>query len=293
MIPLAIVGPTATGKTDIALRLAASFDAEILVCDSMTVYRGIDIGTAKPSKQDRKDVPHHLVDITDATETFNVARFQEAARTVMADLEKREKRALIVGGSGLYFRAIVDDLEFPPTDADVRARIDDEDVAVLLARLAEVDPAAAATATAGNKRRVVRALEVLELTGRPFSSFREAWDRRGPCVTAALDVPPELADQRIRARLYAQLEAGLLDECSRLRAAGISRTAAAAIPYRDAFDLLDRTIDEETFIERAAKASRKLAARQRTWFRADPRVRWFDSTVVANAEADIKAYFSA
>lgn len=292
MTPFAIVGPTATGKTDLAIALAEGLNGEILVCDSMTVYRGMDIGTAKPTTAQRARVPHHLLDLAEPSEDFTVARYQQIARSVLDDVVSRGKQPIIVGGSGLYFRAIVDDLRFPPTDPIVRARIEEQDVDVLLQRLIARDPESAQRVDPGNKRRVVRALEVLELTGQPFSSFRHAWDTRGPCRAIGLDLPNGVADARIRSRLAQQLRDGLVEECARLRERGLSRTAATAIPYPDAFDLLDGVIDGPTFLERAAKANRTLARRQRTWFRSDPRVRWFDASRIDDVAADIKAYFT-
>lgn len=287
----AIVGPTASGKTALALAIAPALGAEIVVCDSMTIYRGMDVGTAKPTPDEQSRVPHHLIDIADPSEDFTVARFQAAARDAIDHITARGARPLVVGGSGLYLRAIVDGLSFPPTDPAVRAGLESEPTAALADRLRARDPEALTFVDAGNRRRVVRALEVIEVTGRPFSSFRGDWERRSPVPIAGLDVPSDLLGERIVARLRAQLDAGLLEEAARVRDAGMGRTARGAIPYPDALDLLDGKIDEDTFIERAARANKRLARRQRSWFRADPRVRWFDATDLDRAAEGIKAYF--
>ena len=187
--PLALVGPTAVGKTDLSLALAESLGAEIVSIDSMLVYRGMDVGTAKPSDADRARVPHHMIDVAEPSEAFSVARFQEAARLVLRQTDERGREALLVGGSGLYFRAIVDELEFPGTDPDTRSELERQAAALgperLYARLASMDPVAAARIEPGNARRIVRALEVPALTGRPFSSFADAWERYDPDAVRA------------------------------------------------------------------------------------------------------------
>jgi tRNA dimethylallyltransferase len=181
---LALVGPTASGKSGIALGLAETFGCEIVCADSMTVYRGMDIGTAKPSRHDRARVPHHLLDVADPGDPFTVARYQRLARDAMSEIRSRERIPLVVGGSGLYFRAAVDDLDFPPTDTDVRSHLEEEDDETLAARLKREDPEAATFVDLANRRRVVRALEVIEITGKPFSSFRDAWGRYTPAIVA-------------------------------------------------------------------------------------------------------------
>lgn len=294
---LALVGPTASGKTRVALALAPRLDAEILCVDSMTVYRGMDVGTAKPGASDRSAVPHHLLDIWDPLEPFSVAEFQFRARDAIAGIQARGRVPLLVGGSGLYFRAVVDDLEFPPTDPAVRARLEGEDPADLLVRLKEADPDAAAWIDPSNLRRVVRALEVIELTGRPFSAFRSAWGRyqsRYDVAVAGLRVAPAVLRHRIEARTREMVEGGLLDEVRALLARGYREalTAPQAIPYREAVTCLDGAMTIGELVEETVRASRRLARRQTAWFRRDPRIRWFDGAELEGTAEQIRAYYS-
>lgn len=291
---LALVGPTASGKTSIAVTLAERFGAEIVCADSMTVYRSMDIGTAKPGPAERARVPHHLLDVADPSEPFTVARYQRKARAAIADIRARGAIPFVVGGSGLYFRAAVDDLSFPPTDPAVRARLDAEDATVLTTRLERTDPDAAAFVDPANRRRVVRALEVMEITGRPFSSFRDSWGRYTPALVAGLAPSlPEL-DRRIDARLHTMVANGLLDEVRTLIASGAhdALTSSRAIPYRQAVALIEGTITQDDFFEQAARATRRLARRQLSWFRRDPRIRWFTDDQTERAEAEVGAYYS-
>lgn len=289
---VALVGPTATGKSAIALDVAAAIGAEICCADSMTVYRGMDIGTAKPSAADRARTPHHLLDLASPAERFTVARFQAAAIDAFNAIGGRGAHAMLVGGSGLYVRAALDGLEFPPDDADVRARLEGIDPATLQARLRAADPDAARFIDPANLRRVVRALEVIEITGRPFSSFRGAWEHFAPVAIAGVDVPDEVLDARLEARLRAQLDAGLADEVRALLADGFAETptASRAVPYPEAVAYVRGEIDEETFVRDAVRSSRRLVRRQRAWFRRDPRVRWFDGTDVAHTTREVRAY---
>jgi tRNA dimethylallyltransferase len=236
---LAHVGPTASGKSARAMALARRLgDVEIVSLDSMQVYRGLDIGTAKPTPAERAEVAQHLVDVADPAEEWSVRRTQIMARDAIAEIEARGRRALLVGGSGLYVRAVVDDLEIPPTDAATRTAIDAEaerDLPALYARLQSADAAAAARMEPANRRRIVRALEVIELTGRPFSSFGPGIDDyRAPVLDVALFgiavEPPELA-RRIEQRFAAMHAAGLVDEVRGLAERPLSRTAREAIGY--------------------------------------------------------------
>jgi tRNA dimethylallyltransferase len=293
--PLALVGPTASGKTEVAVRLAEAAGAEIVCIDSMTVYRGMDVGTAKPTEEQRDRVPHHLLDLVDPAHPFSVAEFQSAARAAIDDIAAREAIPLLVGGSGLYFRALVDDLEFPPTDPTVRARLQAEDPEELRVRLKELDPEAAVFIDPANVRRVVRALEVIELTGRPFSSFRSAWMRyesRYDLRVAGIEVSPDALRPRIEARVRSQIEAGLLDEVRGLLTRGYRNwlTSTQAIPYRQAVAHVDGAATFEEFLEEAVRTNRRLARRQMAWFRRDPRVRWFDGTDIPGVEPSIRAY---
>jgi tRNA dimethylallyltransferase len=278
---LAIVGPTASGKSALALEVARALgDVELVSVDSMQVYRGLDIGTAKPSAAERAAVPHHLIDVADATEEWSVQRFQQEARAAVADIESRGKRALLVGGTGLYVQAVIDPLTFPPEDRAVRAAIlarsDD-----LHAQLAKLDPDAAAAIEPGNTRRLARALEVIELTGRPFSSFGTGIQTYGetvfPVRVTGVWLPRDVLNARIEARVHAMRDAGLVDEVRGLEQRGeLSRTAAQAIGYRE---VLAHLAGEEPSLDAALHATvvrtRQFARRQRMWFRRDPRISWF------------------
>ena len=280
MIP-AIVGPTGTGKSAAAMAIAESIGAEVVAVDAFTVYRGMDVGTAKPSAADRKRVRHHMVDVLDPSEASSVEWFQSAARSAIDDVLLRGRVPLLVGGSGLYFRAVVDPLEFPPTDPQVRAGIERRyaaDAARAHADLATIDPAAAAKMDPGNVRRAVRALEVMELTGRRFSEWRLAWDSwqpayQGLVVLGLSGGRPALA-ARLDKRVDAMLDAGWLDECRRLSKLELSHTARQAIGYAELFDHLAGGMGYDAAVDRIKARTRQYAARQDRWFRADPRVQW-------------------
>jgi tRNA dimethylallyltransferase len=285
---LAIVGPTATGKSALALALAAARgDAEIVSLDSMQVYREMDIGTAKPSMADRAKVVHHVLDVADPSEEWSVRATQHAARAALDDIEQRDRRAIFVGGTGLYVRAVVDALDVPGTDAATRARLGEETataagLATAYARLERTDPAAAARIEPGNERRIVRALEVIEITGRPFSSFGAGLTAYGPpaldVTMIGLDLPAEDLRRRIAERFAAMRAAGLVDEVARLaaRPAGLSRTAAQAIGYKELLAALGNGDSlDESFVT-AVHRTGKFARRQRVWFRRDPRIRWLN-----------------
>lgn len=279
MLP-ALVGPTASGKSAVALELARRRgDVEIVVADAFTIYRGMDVGTAKPPPEVRDEVPHHLVDVLEPGEEASVAWFQELARAAVDDVRARGKTPLLVGGSGLYFRAVVDDLRFPPTDPDVRARLEDryaDRPEAAHADLADLDPAAAGKIEPGNLRRSVRALEVIELTGQPFSSFADAWDEHRSVypdlVVRGLD-RDDLRD-RVWRRAEQMVAEGLLDEAEALRVEARSRTAAQAIGYAEALAVLDGRLDRSELVDAIASRTWRYARRQRSWFRADPRITW-------------------
>ena len=298
---LALVGPTASGKSGLALAIARAFgDVEIVSLDSMQVYRGLDIGTAKPTRAQRDEVVHHLVDVADPSEEWSVRRTQESARAVLADIEARGCRGLLVGGTGLYVRAVIDDLEIPPTDRSVRDELERsvESVAGLeqaYTRLTDLDPAAAARMEPGNRRRIVRALEVIELTGRRFSSFGPGIDEYPePAISVAMIglqfAPPVLA-QRIAHRFAEMRSAGLLDEIRTLvelpAGRSLSRTAREAIGYRELIAYFAGEIETlDDAFDAAVRRTRRFARRQRTWFGRDPRVQWVDGS---QAEADLVA----
>ena len=283
---IVIVGPTASGKSGLAVALAHAYGAEgqraeVVSADSMLVYRGMDVGTAKPTARERGGVVHHLVDVLDVTQTASVAEFQSMARAAVADCVARGVVPILVGGSALYVRAVVDAFEFPGTDPALRARLEAELDAVgpeaLHARLAERDPAAAARILPGNGRRVVRALEVGELTGQPFAA--ELPERRyalPDVVQVGLDVPRAVLDERIRRRVDVMWAAGLVAEVRLLAQAGLrdGLTASRALGYRQVLAHLDGELDEEAAREATVVATRRFARKQDAWFRKDERITW-------------------
>jgi tRNA dimethylallyltransferase len=280
---LALVGPTASGKTEAGIQVAEALGAEILSIDSMLVYRGMDVGTAKPTAVERARVPHHLLDLVEPSEAFSVAAFQAAGPAGAVGGRRRGPRPRRGGGSGLYFRAVVDDLEFPGTEPDVRADLEDE-AAVLGAdrmyrRLAALDPVAASRIEPGNVRRTVRALEVAAITGRPFSSYAEAWESYPPgrVRVAGVRLAPDALSARIERRVEAMLRDGWIDEVERLVAAGFGEwlTASQAIGYAELARHLVGELSLEEATRQTVKRTRTLARRQLAWFRRDPRIRWF------------------
>lgn len=280
---LAIVGATASGKSALALELARrSCGLELISVDAMQVYRDMDIGTAKPSPAERADVPHHLIDVADPAEDFSVARFQAAVRTALAAIEARGGRALLVGGTGLYVRAVVDDLTLPGRFPEARAAVEAEhDTSALHRRLGELDPVAAARMEPTNRRRLIRALEVTVGSGRPFSSFGPGLEAYPPSPIAqvGLCLRPELLDARIAARLEEMLDTGFLDEVRRLasRPAGLSRTARQALGYRELLAHVEEGIPLDEAVAETLRRTRRFARRQLRWFRRDPRITWHDA----------------
>ncbi len=280
---LALVGPTASGKSEAGLLLARRIGAEIVSVDSMLVYRGMDLGTAKPGPAERALVPHHLIDVAEPEEPFSVARYQRLALAAVEEIRARGRHVLLVGGSGLYFRAVVDRLEFPGTDRDLRRRLELDAASLgpdaLHDRLSGLDPAAAGRIEPANVRRTVRALEVAALTGRPFSSFAAAWDRYPAerVVAAGIELPPEVLARRIRARVETMLRRGLLEEVRRLLDRGLFGwlTSSRAIGYAEFARHLEGRLSLEEAVESTVRRTRQLARRQMVWFRRDPRIRWF------------------
>lgn len=277
-----VLGPTGSGKSALAMAIArrdASF--ELVSVDAMCVYREMDIGTAKPSSRDRAEVPHHLLDVVDPSEDYSLTRFQDDCTAAVRDIEQRGKRALLVGGTGLYVRAAVDGLDVPPRFDDIRQSLEAEpDTAALHARLAALDPQAAAKMLPNNRRRVVRALEVCLGAGRRFSSF-------GPGLDAYPDTPFRLLGlwpsreslaQRIEERFARMMHDGFLDEVRSLaaRPGGVSRTARQALGYRQLLEHVEagRLVDD--CVDEAVRITKHFARRQRVWFRRDPRVAWLD-----------------
>jgi len=286
MTVLAVVGPTASGKSRLALDVALARNAggratEIVAVDAFTVYRGMDIGTAKPTARERAAVPHHLIDLLDPSGSLSVAAFRDVARATIDEVRARGATPLLVGGSGLYFRAVVDPLRFPPTDAEVRARLERRwasDPQGGHAELASRDPVAAARIDPGNLRRSVRALEVIELTGEPFSAFDDSYGAYRSIYpdleVVLLDPPTDVLRRRIEHRAQQMVAGGLLEEMAALRAHGpLSRTAAQAIGYAEAAAALDGEVPVAALAEAIARRTWRYARRQRSWFRSDPRCR--------------------
>jgi tRNA dimethylallyltransferase len=271
-----------------------SSDIELVTVDSMQVYRGMDIGTAKPSVAEQSEIAHHLLDVCDPDDDYTVARFQRDCLTVLADIEERGKRAVLVGGTGLYLQAITDDLEIPARFPDVRIELEAEpDTAVLFARLEGLDPRAASRMEPTNRRRVVRALEVTLGSGRPFSSFGPGLEEypSAPFPVMGLAMEREVLDQRIAQRYEQQMADGFLAEVQTLvdRPAGLGRTARQALGYAELLDHIENGTPLGDALETAVTRTRRFARRQQRWFGRDPRIQWIptDGEVSANALAEL------
>jgi len=292
---LALVGPTASGKSSLALALACGRDdIEIVTVDSMQVYRGMDIGTAKPSAAQQAEVVHHLLDVCDPDDDYTVARFQRECLAVLAEIEARGKRALLVGGTGLYLQAVTDDLEIPARFPAVRAQLETEpETAVLFGQLEQLDPVAASRMEPTNRRRVVRALEVTLGSGRPFSSFGPGLEDypAAPFPIVGLAMERDLLDQRISERYEQQMADGFLGEVEALvlRPAGLGRTARQALGYNELLDHIEHGLPLNTALETAIQRTRRFARRQQRWFGRDPRIAWLatDGTVSENLVAEL------
>lgn len=278
---LAIVGPTATGKSTLAAALASTVDGEIVNADSMQLYQGMDIGTAKPTPEQRKAVPHHLYDIWPVTHPASVAEYQRLALETVQQIRDRGRLPVLVGGSGLYLRAVIDRIEFPGTDPRIRLRLEHELAAIgsdaLHAQLSTVDPAAAAAILPSNGRRIVRALEVIEMSGRPFSATLPTYTPDPDYCQLALD--RDDLDERVDARVRQMWRDGFIDEVRSLVPQGLreGRTASRALGYAQVLDHLAGLSTSEEAMERTAQETRRFVRRQRSWFRRDPRVHWLDA----------------
>jgi len=277
---LAIVGTTASGKSALALELARRDPAvELVSVDSMQVYRGMDIGTAKPTPAEQAEVPHHLIDLVDPDAEFGVSRFQAACRDVLAGIGARGHRAVLVGGTALYLRAIIDNLTIPGQYPGARAAVEaDPDTASLHRRLADLDPLAAARIDPANRRRVVRALEVTVGSGRPFSSFGPGLEAHPetPFRLVAIAMAPSVNAARIEARFADQVAAGFVEEVRGLagRPGGLARTARQAVGYRELLRHVEDGALLQQCVDEAITRTRQMARRQRAWFRRDPRITW-------------------
>lgn len=281
--PIAIVGPTATGKSDLAVAVAREAGGEVVNADAMQLYRGMDIGTAKLGVEQRGGVPHHLFDVLEVAETASVAAYQRQARAVVEDVRSRGRTPVLTGGSGLYVQAVVDDLRFPGTDAEVRARWEAELAAVgpeqLHRRLAQQDPPAAESILPSNGRRVVRALEVIEITGERFSANLPTPGpaRYGTCLIGLDRARAEL-DERIDARVARMFDAGLVSEVRDLEHRGLrhGKTASRALGYQQVLAEFDGAADMAAAAAETARLTRRFVRRQRSWFRRDQRIRWHE-----------------
>jgi tRNA dimethylallyltransferase len=301
MTLITVVGATAAGKSDLAVDLALALGGEVINADSMQLYRGMDIGTAKLTQAERKGVPHHLLDVWDVTRTASVAEYQELADAAIAKIESRGRAPIVAGGSGLYVRAALGDLDFPGTDEAIRERLEAQlaahGPAPLYDRLRAADPAAAAVILPGNGRRIVRALEVIELSGRPFSATMPGYDGGRPAIQLGLQVDRAELDRRIEARVDRMWAAGFETEVRQLAARGLrgGKTASRALGYQQMLRYLDGELTQDQARDETVRATRRFARRQESWFRRDPRVLWLDADdrLRARALSEIAARTSA
>jgi tRNA dimethylallyltransferase len=285
---IAVVGPTAAGKSELSLRLSLALNGEVVNADSMQLYAGMDIGTAKLPPAQRRGVPHHLLDIWDVRRTANVAEYQRLARDAIAGIAGRGRLPVLAGGSGLYVRAALDNLEFPGTDPAVRERLEAElavrGPAPLHERLASLDPAAASMILPSNGRRIVRALEVIEVAGHRFTAALPRYESRYPVVQIGLRVDRDELDRRITERTWQMWQAGFVDEVARLERAGLreGKTASRALGYAQVLRMLAGECTEDDARAQTIVATRRFARRQESWFRRDPRIVWLPADGDAN-----------
>lgn len=290
---IVVVGATATGKSDLAVRLAARLGGEIVNADASQLYRGMDIGTAKLPLAERQGVPHHLLDVLDITQTASVATYQRHARAAIDDIVSRGRPAILVGGSGLYVKAVIDPLEFPGADPAIRARLEQEALEIgphaLHDRLAALDPVSASLIHVANVRRVVRALEVVELTGRPFSATLPRAEYVRPTVQIGLRAEQAILDNRIETRVHAMMSAGLLDEVRTLAGQGLrqGRTARMALGYAQLLAVLAGEATLTDAVTDIVTATRAFARSQVKWFRRDQRITWLSAADPDEQDAQV------
>jgi tRNA dimethylallyltransferase len=277
---IAVVGPTAAGKSELSLALARALGGDVVNADSMQLYRGMDIGTAKLTAAERAGVPHHLLDIWPVTQTASASEYQLLARAAIADIQERGGTPILVGGSGLYVRAALDNLQFPGTDPDLRDRLQGELAQVgpaeLHARLRAVDPAAAAAILPSNGRRIVRALEVVQLTARPFSATLPRYEYAVPAIQVGIELPRPELDRRVTERVGRMWQLGLVEEVRGLVPAGLrdGKTASRALAYAQVLRFLDGEWTEAEAAQHTILATKRFVRRQESWFRRDPRIAW-------------------
>lgn len=286
----AIVGPTASGKTSLAIELAATANGEIINMDAFAMYKGMNIGTAKPSAAEQARVPHHMIDVLEIHDNATVAQYQQQARQCIQAIQNRGNPVYAVGGSGLYVRALCDKISFPGTDPQVRSRLETECESVgsleMFRHLQTVDPVAAANLHWNNARRIIRALEVIEITGQPYSATLPSYESYQPTCFIGLRREDTDIDARIDQRTHTMFETGLIEEVQALKEAGLetTRTAVKATGYAEVLRLLNGEITKEEAIADVALATRQLVRRQMKWFRRDPRIKWIDATGKTEAE---------
>ena len=280
---IAIVGPTAVGKTALSLEIAEKFSAQIINADAMQIYKGMDIGTAKLPLSQRNGIVHHQIDVLDPSEEANVSQYQKQSREIINDLLSRNVQPVLVGGSGLYVNSVLEDLEFPGTNLEVRAKyeeiLDEKGVEALFQLLKEIDPKAAENILPNNARKIVRALEVNEITGKAFNAKLPEPSPIFSDVRIALDMPRDLLDQRIIDRVHQMFEDGFVDEVKSIeKNLRIGKTAFRALGYSQVLSLLAGEISEDEAITLTINATKKFARRQLSWFRRDPLIHWLDAT---------------
>ena len=280
---IAIVGPTAVGKTALSLEIAEKFSAEIINADAMQIYKGMDIGTAKLPLSQRRGIVHHQIDVLDPREEANVSQYQKQSREIINDLLSKNVQPILVGGSGLYVNSVLEDLEFPGTNLEVRAKyeeiLDEKGVEALFQMLKEIDPKAAENILPNNARKIVRALEVNEITGKAFNAKLPEPSPIFSDVRIALDMPRDLLDQRIIDRVHQMFEDGFVDEVKSLeKNLRLGKTAFRALGYSQVLSLLSGEISEDEAITLTINATKKFARRQLSWFRRDPLIHWLDAT---------------
>ena len=280
---IAIVGPTAVGKTALSLEIAEKFSAEIINADAMQIYKGMDIGTAKLPLSQRRGIVHHQIDVLDPSEEANVSQYQKQSREIINNLLSKNVQPILVGGSGLYVNSVLEDLEFPGTNLEVRAKyeeiLDEKGVEALFQMLKEIDPKAAENILASNARKIVRALEVNEITGKAFNAKLPEPSPIFSDVRIALDMPRDLLDQRIIDRVHQMFEDGFVDEVKSLeKNLRLGKTAFRALGYSQVLSLLSGEISEDEAITLTINATKKFARRQLSWFRRDPLIHWLDAT---------------
>ena len=280
---IAIVGPTAVGKTALSLDIAEKFSAEIINADAMQIYKGMDIGTAKLPLSQRRGIVHHQIDVLDPMDEANVSQYQKQTREIINDLLNRKVHPMLVGGSGLYVNSVLEDLEFPGTNLEVRAKyeeiLDEQGVEVLYEMLEQIDPNAAQNILPSNARKIVRALEVNEFTGKAFNAKLPEPSPIFSDVRIALDMPRDLLDKRISDRVHQMFEDGFVDEVKSLeKNLRLGKTAFRALGYSQVLSLLAGEITEDEAITLTINATKKFARRQLSWFRRDPLIHWLDAT---------------